>query len=156
MIRFRFRPLILGSLGLLAALGCAGASPPTGAGVQAPSPTALVPPGNDSLPDVPFAQGDAARGEEAFRRSPCMGCHTVRGSGGVIGPDLTAVGARAESRAQATGLARPELYLVQSIVDPRAYVVEGYAPVMPNWQDMSLDERALADVVAYLLTLTGP
>ena len=37
----------------------------------------------------------AAAGLAVFRRSACIGCHTVRGvSGGVLGPDLTHFGAR--------------------------------------------------------------
>lgn len=35
------------------------------------------------------------RGQEAFMRSGCAGCHTIKGvSRGIIGPDLTLVGAR--------------------------------------------------------------
>jgi cytochrome c oxidase cbb3-type subunit III len=52
--------------------------------------------------------GDAAKGRAIFFGSVgCSGCHMVRGAGGVLGPDLSRVGA-----------ARSVSYLVDSIRDP--------------------------------------
>jgi mono/diheme cytochrome c family protein len=79
----------------------------------------------------------------------------VKGVGGNVGPDLSEVAKRAPDRASVQGLERPELYFVQSVVYPRAYVVEGFNPVMPNWQQLQLTEKDLADIVAYLKTLNG-
>jgi cytochrome c oxidase subunit 2 len=43
----------------------------------------------------PAEGSPAAAGRDVFRRSACVGCHTIRGvSGGVLGPDLTHVGGR--------------------------------------------------------------
>jgi cytochrome c oxidase subunit 2 len=40
-------------------------------------------------------EGDATRGAQLFKASPCIACHTVQGvSPGVIGPNLTHVGSR--------------------------------------------------------------
>lgn len=108
------------------------------------------------LPTVPFERGDARRGEDLFGRAGCVGCHTARGFGGAIGPDLTEVALRAPGRAQAAGVGRPELYFVQSIVYPQAYVVDGFPPVMLDWKQLALDEQNLADLAAFLSTLTGP
>lgn len=61
------------------------------------------------------APGDAARGEALFRgRGGCLACHVVRGTGGVIGPELTNVGA-------ARGLA----YLRRALRDPGAELPAG-------------------------------
>jgi putative heme-binding domain-containing protein len=38
-------------------------------------------------------QGDAARGQEVFAAN-CAVCHTFKGQGGKVGPDLTGIGAR--------------------------------------------------------------
>lgn len=38
--------------------------------------------------------GNAARGERLFREKGCLGCHIVRGEGGVNGPDLTLIGSQ--------------------------------------------------------------
>jgi hypothetical protein len=43
-----------------------------------------------------------------------------------------------------------EQYLVESIVQPDAYIVEGYADVMPHFYGTELDPQMLADIVAYL------
>jgi cytochrome c oxidase cbb3-type subunit III len=69
--------------------------------------------GKVSLKPVP---GDAAHGAEIFRgKGACAGCHSIRGEGGVAGPDLSVIG---ESRSAA--------YLRESVVNPGAAVPEGY------------------------------
>jgi putative heme-binding domain-containing protein len=55
------------------------------------------------LPEIPVLakrRGDAARGKQVFAASvksdlQCMKCHTVRGQGGQIGPDLSMIGKKA-------------------------------------------------------------
>ncbi len=148
---------------LLAIVGCATARPPATSATALPAtgaPVALAQATGSTaasrLPAVPLDRGDAGRGEALFQRVGCLGCHTVRGTGGTIGPDLSAVALRAPERAAARGLGRPELYFVESIVEPQAYVVEGYAPVMLDWRQMNLTEQDLADLAAFLATLTGP
>ena len=50
----------------------------------------------------------------------------------------------------------PALYLYESIINPGAYVVEGYpANVMPaNFKDQ-MTPQEIADIVAYLLQQNG-
>jgi putative heme-binding domain-containing protein len=77
--------------------------------------------GKVALKPVP---GDVVRGAEIYRgKAGCAGCHSVRGDGGVAGPDLSSIG---ESRSAA--------FLRQSIVNPGAAVPEGYllVTVVPN------------------------
>lgn len=59
--------------------------------------------------------GDPARGLAIYRRSECTACHTIGGAGGVVGPDLSAIGA-----------ARGPQSLRQSLVDPGAEHPPGY------------------------------
>jgi putative heme-binding domain-containing protein len=69
--------------------------------------------GKVALRPVP---GDVVRGAEIYRgKGGCAGCHSVRGEGGVAGPDLSVIG---ESRSAA--------FLRESIVNPGAAVPEGY------------------------------
>jgi putative heme-binding domain-containing protein len=69
--------------------------------------------GKVALKPVP---GDVVRGAEIYRgKGGCAGCHSVRGDGGVAGPDLSSIG---ESRSAA--------FLRESIVNPGAAVPEGY------------------------------
>lgn len=59
--------------------------------------------------------GSPARGLAIYQRSECAACHTIRGSGGGIGPDLSDIGA---SRGAGS--------LRQSLVDPGAEHAPGY------------------------------
>ena len=90
--------------------------------------------------------GDAASGKTAFTQLACVGCHTIRGvSGGVIGPDLTHVGAR---HTIAAGLLPNTLEnLTAWLRDPEA-VKPGVK--MPN---LRLSEAEARSVATYLLSL---
>jgi putative heme-binding domain-containing protein len=55
--------------------------------------------------------GDAAIGQQQFRRLGCIGCHLVRGEGGVKGPDLSVIGSQ-----------RSATHLRESILDPNTNV----------------------------------
>lgn len=61
--------------------------------------------------------GDPYRGEVIYRREnlACVSCHAIGGIGGVLGPDLTSIGASA-----------PADYLVESLFMPNAKIKEGY------------------------------
>ncbi len=60
---------------------------------------------------------DPARGEAVFRRSSlgCINCHAIGGAGGIVGPDLSAIGTSAQLD-----------YLLESIVLPGKIIREGY------------------------------
>jgi putative heme-binding domain-containing protein len=63
------------------------------------------------------AQGDAARGEQVFRRTDmaCYNCHMIAGAGAAVGPDLRSIGASS-----------PLDYIVEAILVPNKAVKEGY------------------------------
>ncbi|GAB4421201.1 MAG: hypothetical protein Kow00106_18030 [Anaerolineae bacterium] len=91
--------------------------------------------------------GDAAQGEALFTSLGCVGCHSLDGTPGA-GPSLAGIAARAGNTVAGQSAAD---YLHQAIVEPNAYVVEGYSPIMPAYDTLS--EADLASLVAYLLTL---
>ncbi len=67
-----------------------------------------------------MATADAQRGRELFlhpRGAGCVKCHRMEGLGGVLGPDLADIGARAKS---------PEV-LIESILEPSKVITEGFA-----------------------------
>jgi hypothetical protein len=59
------------------------------------------------------AKGDATRGEQVYRRKElqCLACHAVGGAGGLVGPDMTSLGASAQ----------PD-YIVESLLIPNKAV----------------------------------
>ena len=63
------------------------------------------------------AKGDAARGEQVFRRADlnCMSCHAISKAGGDVGPDLSAV-----------GQISPPDYIINSILNPDQAIKEQY------------------------------
>jgi cytochrome c oxidase subunit 2 len=46
----------------------------------------------------------------------------------------------------------PADYLHQSIMEPSAFVVEGYPDVMPHTYGETLTDQQISDLIAYLLT----
>ncbi len=64
-----------------------------------------------------LAGGDVQQGRQVFehRKAACMACHRVRGTGGVIGPDLSTI-----------GKIRTERDLLEAIVLPSASLARGY------------------------------
>jgi putative heme-binding domain-containing protein len=65
--------------------------------------------------------GDAARGEQVFRRAElaCLKCHGISGAGGQVGPDMTSIGASAQVD-----------YLIDSMFQPDKQVKEGFHSVV--------------------------
>lgn len=65
--------------------------------------------------DHPKTTGDPVKGEKLFRGTAgCATCHMVKGHGGLLGPDLTRVGA-----------SRSTAYLIESVRDPDKELSDG-------------------------------
>lgn len=137
---------------------------------QIPSATATPNPnavGTDIRQALPA--GDAARGQALVETKGCVACHVLA----QVGPaweaakssDGKGVGTHAAERltdpAGYTGKAStPEQYLLESIVQPSAYIVPGVATYAANGQSTmpgnygeTLEKQEAADIIAYLLTL---
>ena len=101
--------------------------------------------------EVKVAAGDPRRGEELFYTSPtaaCASCHTAKGKGGEVGPILDGIAFRSDPA-----------YLLESLMDPNAKLAKGFesltiSPMPPL--GMLLKEQELADILAFLGTLTTP
>ncbi|MFQ5873912.1 MAG: c-type cytochrome, partial [Dehalococcoidia bacterium] len=78
----------------------------------------------------------------------CNVCHSLDGTVG-LGPSLQGIASKAVTRV--SGLSAEE-YIRQSILDPAAFLVEGFSPVMPLDFGDTLTDQQLDDVVAFLLT----
>ncbi len=89
--------------------------------------------------------GDATAGEKLFASS-CAGCH---GDTDGAGPARVGMGERAATRI--AGMSAAD-YLHESIVEPGAFVVDGFSDIMPPTFGKNLSEQEISDIVAYLLT----
>lgn len=88
--------------------------------------------------------GDAARGEEVFRRNDlsCMKCHAVSKAGGQIGPDLSAIGASS-----------PVEYVIMSVLDPDQAIKEAYTTRVVITTEGRIHQGLVADRTANALVL---
>jgi len=92
-----------------------------------------------------------AHGEQLFTSSGCGGCHAIEGtSSGEVGPNLTQIAQVAATRKDGVSA---EDYIRESILNPNAFVVEGFQPnLMPQNYGQQLSSRDLGDLLDYLLT----
>lgn len=110
--------------------------------------------------NVQLPEGDPVAGEAITKSQACTACHIDAPTGPAWLPtaDQPGIGDRAATRITEptyTGAAStPEQYLLESIVDPNVYVVDGFAAnIMPQTYGDNLTSQDVADVIAYLLTL---
>ncbi|MBL8147742.1 MAG: c-type cytochrome [Anaerolineae bacterium] len=95
-----------------------------------------------------LTNADAERGAELVVANQCVNCHIY--AAGMAAPGWNGLADRAAERQPPLSAAA---YLYESITDPTAYVVEGYAPSMPaNFKDV-LTPQEIGDIIAHLLTL---
>ena len=136
----------LGVLGSIALVYLATVAVLVGAGLAYPQ--FAVPRGGE----VEALADPVARGKALFfgDTGGCFLCHTIGGTGGTRGPDLTAVGERAGSRVP--GLTA-EQYLREKVRAGSAYdyKVPDYVPIMPAFGQI-LTEEGVQDLVQYLLS----
>jgi cytochrome c2 len=93
-------------------------------------------------------------GEEIFHtKGTCEICHRI-GQKGTRAPDLAGIGARA-------GKTKPGMsakaYIMESLLQPSAYIVEGYPPIMPavDKPPIALNRSEVWALTAFLESLGG-
>ena len=121
--------------------------------------------GNDTAEQPPAggddvaAIGDAANGERLFSQATigannapgCITCHSLEPDVVIVGPSQAGLATRAQSRV--AGMSAAD-YIHQSIVEPNAYIVEGFAEgLMYQNYGTDLTEQEINDLVAYTRTL---
>jgi cytochrome c553 len=115
--------------------------------VESPAPAAIEISGDLAGPEL------AALGEEVLRsaESGCLACHGL-GQEGLRAPDLAGIGGQAAEREPGKSA---EQYLRESLVDPCAFVVEGYDCIMPPTLAQALGPAKVTAVIAYLQSQGG-
>jgi mono/diheme cytochrome c family protein len=100
----------------------------------------------------PSSEDPVVRGRAAVVSAGCVACHTIPGmSEAIVGPPLSEIGSLAATRIE--GLS-PEEYLRESIINPSAYVVEGFNDgIMPQDFGQKLLPEQMDDIITFLMTL---
>ncbi len=109
--------------------------------------------GGDDEFAVPEMKTAAAKSGQALAKERgCLSCHSESGRR-ATGPTWKDLAGNPVELASGETVTADDDYLTRSIVDPKAEVVAGYAPIMPtSYTDLTDDE--LADLVAYLRALS--
>ena len=93
--------------------------------------------------------GDAATGAEVARDEGCTGCHSADGSDRT-GPSWQGIWGTEVALEDGDTAVVDREYVERSIREPRAQVVDGYSPVMP---ERDLDDDEVDALVAYIESL---
>ena len=97
---------------------------------------------DDSMPP-------AARGELLYTQQGCFACHSLDGTPG-SGPSLQGLHLSERLFTDGTRTAADENYLRESIINPVAQVVQGYAPVMPGQYGATLAAEEIDALIAFI------
>ncbi|MBV7545764.1 cytochrome c oxidase subunit II [Pseudomonas sp. PDM26] len=102
--------------------------------------TTAAKPGRDSVLE---------KGRQLVEQHGCKACHSQDGSAS-LGPGWKGLYGRTEKLADGTGVLVDEAYLKESILDPKARLVQGYPPVMVAY---TLKDDELGAVIALIKSL---
>lgn len=102
-------------------------------------------------PVVAFDPDDpTALGRVALVINGCTACHSLESGTTVVGPSLFGVATRAGDNIDGY---TAEEYILESILDPAAYLVEGFTDQMPKTFAESISEEDINNIIEFLLTL---
>ena len=86
------------------------------------------------------AAGDPAAGKKVYDAQGCAGCHAISGTGGMVGPELTKVGADPKHTTK---------WLTDYVTDPKK---QNPNSMMPAYGD-KVKGKDMTNLVAYLASL---
>ncbi|HMP72296.1 MAG TPA: cytochrome c oxidase subunit II [Kiritimatiellia bacterium] len=92
-------------------------------------------------------------GERLFAELGCLACHNP--ASGALGPNLAGRFGSMVQLMDGTTVLHDENYTRESILNPMAKIVAGYAPIMPTFQGQVTEEQ-LGHLVAYIKSLATP
>ncbi|MDZ4785249.1 MAG: cytochrome c oxidase subunit II [bacterium] len=91
------------------------------------------------------------RGKILSQEKLCISCHSIDGSK-VIGPSYKGIYGRKGKLVGGADYEVTDEYIKESILNPMAKVVDGYAPAMPPYAGQLSDDD-INDIIAYLKTV---
>lgn len=104
---------------------------------------------SSSQPGPASLEGSSLEGSELAVSLGCSGCHTTNGDR-AQGPTWKGLAGSEVALANGTTVVADRAYLMRSIDDPSAEVVDGFIPLMP---DFDLDPEEVEALVSYIEAL---
>jgi cytochrome c oxidase subunit 2 len=92
-------------------------------------------------------------GEKWYKIQGCGQCHSLDGSR-LTGPTWKDVWGKTETLSDGSTVTVNDEYILESIVNPGAKVVQGFSNVMPSFQGR-LDDRSILNISAYIKSLSS-
>jgi cytochrome c oxidase subunit 2 len=96
-------------------------------------------------------QSPAVAGQQIYETLGCASCHGPTGEGG-RGPALAGVFGKQVVLNNGQSVVADEAYIRESIVNPQAKLVTGFAPIMPPFQGQ-VSEEQLLQILAFIKSL---
>ncbi len=94
------------------------------------------------------------RGKLLVEDAGCQACHTADGTP-AVGPTWKGLAGSSRPLESGETVVADDAYLRQSILDPLAQVVAGFAPVMPATYSKQLSSDDIDDLIAYIKSLAS-
>ena len=99
--------------------------------------------------DLPLAEW----GEQLYTSRNCNTCHTVDGSG-LTGPTWLGTWGQTRAFADGTSAMMDDSYVLESLYDPGAKIVQGFQPQMPSYEAL-MSDRDVRAIAAYMRMING-
>lgn len=93
-----------------------------------------------------------ALGTKVASSAGCTACHSIDGSK-LVGPSWKGLFGKTETMADGSTITADDAYLHESIVNPGAKLVQGYADLMPKNFGDSLTAQEITGIIEYIKTL---
>ncbi|HYP99227.1 MAG TPA: cytochrome c oxidase subunit II [Polyangiaceae bacterium] len=91
------------------------------------------------------------RGKMLYEKQGCSTCHSLDGTP-KVGPSWKGIYGKMEAMTGGAPIKVDENYLRESMIDPQAHIVSGFAPAMPTYQG-KLSDKDIDGLIEYIKSL---
>lgn len=107
---------------------------------------------SDGFEGRPEGQDPAVWGKQLYSKYGCNACHGLNEGEVKVGPSFYGIYGRKGETTTGESYVANEEYIRESIMEPMAKIVKGYAPAMPSFKDQIGDDQMDA-LISFMKTL---
>ena len=149
----RITPTVIGEYKVLCAELCGRRHALMEAGVVVMSRTGFDQWVQQKIAEDPCKIGDSVGcGQKLASDNGCLACHSVDGTK-IIGPSWLGIFGSQESLNDGSAVTVEEAYIIESIREPGAKIVEGFENLMPATAGQNLTDEQIQDIIAFIESL---